>query len=234
MLPYLALGGNLGAGLTRVGLLSNFPRGQIFLFGRKLLRNLGTRTISSKSKSTTICEEEEKAIWEAEIAKIGVLQERIKILEKDTSDYIHKIEESKEKLLRSLAENENLRQRHKKDLEAAREYSISAFARSLLDVSDSLSRALSSVDIEKADKNSIISLYNGIGMTYSTLDKVFESYGIRKFQSLGKQFNPKEHEAVFEVKDASKPKGQVCEELLPGYKIHDRILRAAKVATIKN
>ncbi|TRY49632.1 GrpE nucleotide exchange factor [Cryptosporidium tyzzeri] len=234
MLPFLTLARNLGPGSVRVGLVSNFSKGQLFFVGKNLLKNLGTRAISSKSKPTSVCEEEERAILEAEVAKIGVLQERIKTLEKDASGYIHKIEESKEKLLRSLAENENLRQRHRKDLEAAREYSISGFAKSLLDVSDSLSRALLSVDIENVDKNSIKSIYNGISMTYSSLEKVFEAHGIKRFQSLGKQFNPKEHEAVFEVKDTSKPKGQVCEELLPGYKIHDRVLRAAKVATIKN
>lgn len=234
MPPYLALASNLGVRSARASLASGFSGGQLLLAGGGLLRGMGRRTIASEQGPAPVSQDGESAIWEAEIAKIGLLQERIKTLENDASGYIRKIEESKDKLLRSLAETENLRQRHKKDLEAAREYSITGFARSLLEISDSLSRALSSVDVEKADKDSMSSLYSGISMTYSALDKVFEAHGIKRFQSLGKQFNPKEHEAVFEVKDSARPKGLVCEELQPGYKIHDRILRAAKVATIKN
>lgn len=234
MLQYLALAGNLGTKSTRVSLAKCVSGGQLLLAGRRFLEGVGRRTIVTEPRSTPASQDEEGDIWEAQVSKIGLLQERIKTLENDASGYIHKIEESKDKLLRSLAENENLRQRHKKDLEAAREYSITGFARSLLEISDSLSRALSSVNVEKADKDSLSSLYNGISMTYSALDKVFEAHGIKRFQSLGKQFDPKEHEAVFEVKDSTRPKGLVCEELQPGYKIHDRILRAAKVATIKN
>ncbi|KAJ1609847.1 putative co-chaperone GrpE [Cryptosporidium canis] len=234
MLPYLATVRSLGVKSAIVGLGSCVSRGQVLLGGKIFLREIGRRAIASEPSRASACQNEERAAWEAELAKMSLLQERIRTLENDASGYIHKIEESKEKLLRSLAENENLRQRHKKELELAREYSISGFARSLLDVSDSLSRALSSVNVEKADKDSIASLHDGVSMTYSALDRVFEAHGIKRFQSLGKQFDPKEHEAVFEVKDSTKPKGLICEELQPGYKIHGRILRAAKVATIRN
>ncbi|KAH8738690.1 co-chaperone GrpE [Cryptosporidium ryanae] len=168
-------------------------------------------------------------------SNILLLQERIKVLENDIEKYINQIEESKEKYIRSLAENENLRQRHKKDVESAKTYAITNFAKGLLEVADSLSKALSSIDVDKIDKNSqLASIYNGISITSLTLNKVFEANGVFKFNSLGKQFNPKEHEAIFEVLDQSKPKGLICEELQSGYKIKDRILRAAKVATIKN
>ncbi|KAF7455829.1 putative GrpE protein [Cryptosporidium felis] len=237
MNPCLALAKKFGSTSVRKGLTNHFHRCELWSIGRKIASSIGKRSLVTESKDDSakrIEDEEEKQSWESELSKINLLQERITVLEKDANGYIRKIEESKEKLLRSLAENENLRQKHKKDLEVARIYSISGFARNLLEVADSLSRALSSVDLEDSDRNSLKSFYNGISITSSNLNKIFEAHGVTKIQSLGKQFDPREHEAILEVKDPSKPKGQICEELQPGYKIHDRILRAAKVATIKN
>ncbi|KAH7647957.1 co-chaperone [Cryptosporidium bovis] len=172
---------------------------------------------------------------EDKFSKISLLQERIKVLEDDVEKYINQVEECKGKYIRSLAENENLRQRHKKDVESAKLYAISNFAKGLLEVADNLSKALSLIEIDKVDKNSqLASLYNGISITSLTLNKVLEANGVVKFSSLGKQFNPKEHEAIFEVIDSSRPRGLICEELQPGYKIKDRVLRAAKVGTVKN
>ncbi|EEA05811.1 GrpE family protein, putative [Cryptosporidium muris RN66] len=163
------------------------------------------------------------------------LKEKIIILENDITENVKKTKETQDKFLRTLADLENLRQRHQKDLENTRIYAISNFAKSLLEVIDNLSRALSAFPSDKiqSDKN-LKSIYDGIDLTNSTLLKIFENFGIYKFECIGEIFDPKKHEVLFETIDDNKPKGTISCELLPGYTIHDRILRPAKVVTVKH
>jgi len=143
---------------------------------------------------------------------------------------IEKINTLQDKLLRSLAESENARQRHSKELDNTRQYSVTKFALGMLDVADNLSLALAHIDPTSLEINpDVKKIYDGIKMTESVLSNVFQNFGIEKFDSLGQAFDPKYHEALFQVDDPSKSKGTITQVLQTGYTINGRLLRAAKV-----
>ncbi|CDU18028.1 hypothetical protein YYC_04552 [Plasmodium yoelii 17X] len=141
----------------------------------------------------------------------------------------------KEKYLSVLAEKENLRTRYMKEIENNKLYCISNFAKSLLDVADNLSLAIKNISEESLKSNEEINnIYKGIEMTETILHNIFNKYGIDKYNPINEKFNPMFHEAIFEVSDTTKEKGTVATVIQPGYKINDRILRAAKVGVVKN
>ena len=143
--------------------------------------------------------------------------------------------ENKDKLLRSLAEIENMRRRTDRQVADAREYGITAFARDVLAVADNMSRALSAIDPqlrETADAG-LKSLLEGVELTERELLKVLEKHGVKKLEPLGGKFDPNLHQAMYEVPDPSVPAGTVVQAVQAGYTIGDRVLRPALVAVSK-
>ncbi|MEQ8193548.1 MAG: nucleotide exchange factor GrpE [Rhodospirillales bacterium] len=140
----------------------------------------------------------------------------------------------KDKLLRALAETENVRRRAARDKDDANKYAIASFAREMIEVRDNLRRALDAVDeTVRGQSEAIKTLIEGIEMTERSLLAAFERVGIRPVEALRKKFDHNVHEALFEVEDTSVPAGTVVQELQPGYMIHDRLLRPAKVGVAK-
>jgi len=149
-------------------------------------------------------------------------------LAREAADY-------KDKLLRSLAEMENLRKRTERQVADARDYGIAAFARDILAVADNMERALGALDAElreKADAGTK-ALLDGVELTERELLKVLEKHGVKKFEPLDEKFDPNLHQAMFELPDASRPAGTVARVIQPGYMIGERILRPALVAVAK-
>jgi molecular chaperone GrpE len=143
--------------------------------------------------------------------------------------------EYKDKLLRALADMENLRSRTAREITNARSYSISSFAGDILAVADNMDRALQALDAElreKADAG-VKSLLDGLELTERELHKALEKHGVKKFEPLGDKFDPHRHQAMFEVADASLPAGTVARVEQPGYMIGERVLRPALVAVAK-
>lgn len=146
------------------------------------------------------------------------------------------IKELKDQVIRSYAEEENVRRIAKRDVENARVYANSSFAKALLDVADNLERALSAVpeDKRKGTDPILNSLVEGIDMTEKNLQKVFSQFNITKYGSIGDKFDPSLHDALFQVPDATKESGLVSAVLKTGYKLKDRVIRAAQVGTTGN
>lgn len=136
----------------------------------------------------------------------------------------------KDRLLRALAETENLRRRAARDVDDARQYAVGKFAGDLVGVADNLERALASVPAEiEHGATALKTLADGVALTGKTLMQVFEKHGVRRIEPLGERFDPNLHEALFEATDPSVPNGTVNTVLSPGYAIGSRPLRAAKV-----
>jgi molecular chaperone GrpE len=136
----------------------------------------------------------------------------------------------KDERLRALAEAENVRRRAQRDRQEASQYAISAFARDLLAVADNLQRALASIDpAGRADDPALDALASGIEMTERQLLAVLERYGIKPIEAEGAPFDPHVHEAMFEIENDSVEHGTVLQVLEPGYLLHDRTLRPARV-----
>ena len=143
--------------------------------------------------------------------------------------------EFKDKLLRTLAEMENLRRRTEREIADSRVYAISNFARDIIAVADNMDRALGALDKElreKADAGTK-ALLDGVELTERELLKVLEKHGVKKFEPLGEKFDPNLHQAMFELPDASRPAGTVAQVVQPGYMIGERMLRPALVAVAK-
>jgi molecular chaperone GrpE len=143
--------------------------------------------------------------------------------------------EFKDKLLRTLAEMENLRRRTERDVTDARLYSISSFARDILAVADNMDRALKALDAELREKAppGVKALLDGVELTERELLKVLDKHGVKKFDPAGERFDPNVHQAMYEVPDPSVPSGQVVQVVQAGYMIGERVLRPALVAVSK-
>jgi len=141
----------------------------------------------------------------------------------------------KDRLLRTLAEMENLRRRTDKEVADARTYGVTNFARDILAVADNMERALKALDDEirtKADAG-LKALLDGVELTERELIKVMEKHGVRRLEPAGQKFDPNLHQAMLEVPDPSVPSGTVVQVMQPGYTIGERVLRPALVGIAK-
>ncbi len=140
----------------------------------------------------------------------------------------------KDQLLRALAETENLRRRGQREREDALKYAAVPFMRDLIGVVDNLRRAMDSVAPEalEADEH-LKTLMAGLEMTEKELATVFERHHIVKIEPLGERLDPHSHEAMFEVPDPESPSGTVVQVVQAGYRLHDRLLRPARVGVAK-
>jgi len=141
--------------------------------------------------------------------------------------------EFKDKLLRTLAEMENLRKRTEREIADSRQYGIAGFARDVLAVADNMHRALEAIGPELRQSADSKALVEGVELTERELLKVLEKHGVTKFSPLGEKFDPNFHQAMFEMPDASATPGSVAQVIQAGYKIGERVLRPALVAVAK-
>ena len=143
--------------------------------------------------------------------------------------------EARDKMLRTLAEMENLRKRTAKEVADARTYGVTGFARDVLDIADNLQRARDAVPAEAraAADPGLKSLIEGVELTERSLHNTLEKYGVKRLDPSGSKFDPNFHQAMYEVPDASVPAGTVVQVVQAGYTIGDRVLRPALVAVSK-
>lgn len=141
----------------------------------------------------------------------------------------------KDKLLRTLAEMENLRRRTEREIADARAYGITGFARDMLTAVDNIRRAIETIPDEiRAQADSPVKPFlEGIELTERDVLKTLERHGVRKIDPMGQKFDPNLHQAMFEIEDTSKPHGTVIQVVQSGYVISDRVLRPAMVGVSK-
>ena len=136
----------------------------------------------------------------------------------------------KDQLLRAIAEQENTRRIARRDVQAAKDFASQGFAKSLLDVSDSLGYAL---EAAKGDDASLESLIEGVELTRGQLVKAFGAQGVEEFGAVGDTFDPGLHEALFEFADPEKEAGTVGQVGKTGFTMKGRTIRAAQVGVVK-
>lgn len=136
--------------------------------------------------------------------------------------------------LRALAEAENGRKRAERDRETTAKYAISKFAGDMLAVADNLHRALATIaGSEERTEDSVQSLIEGVELTGRELENALARHGIEKIDPMGQAFDHNFHEVLFEVEVADQPPGTVIQVMELGYRIHDRLLRPARVGLAK-
>ena len=141
----------------------------------------------------------------------------------------------RDKLLRTVAEMENLRKRTQREIEDTRSYAISGFARDMLTATDSLSRALTVLPAEPRESadGTLKSLIEGIEMTEREMQRLLAKHGVKPIEAEGQKFDPHRHQAMFEVPDPTRPEGTVVQVVQAGFAIGDRVLRPAMVGVAK-
>ena len=162
----------------------------------------------------------------AEATPPGTPEERLAAAEAEAAEY-------KDRVLRAMAEVENVRRRAQREAEDSKKYAVTNFARELLNVADNLRRALASVDPAKVQDDVVKNLLAGVEATERELLAVFERNGVRRVDPKGQKFDHNLHQAIFEAENTGQPPGTVTEVLQTGYTIADRLLRPAMVGVAK-
>lgn len=173
-----------------------------------------------------------------EITEEADIQEALpqeKTLEENLKETQGEVTTLKDQLLRAMAETENLRKRFQKEKEDLSRYSVSNFARDLLNVADNLRRALESFDQKESSEKNLSSFIAGIEVTEKELFAIFQRQGIEKIHpNPGDKFDPHAHQAMMEVPSSQdQGPGVVAAVFQSGYRLHERLLRPAMVSVTK-
>ncbi|KAF4663354.1 Mitochondrial matrix cochaperone [Perkinsus olseni] len=160
--------------------------------------------------------------------KIMQIQQKIAVIDEKTGDIKEKIHACKQDANQAT-------KRYHQNMENASKFAISKMAKDMLDVADNIDRAKASItDEDRAQCKDLAAIYKKVNEADTILQKVFADNGITKEDPMGQAFDPNRHEALFEFPFADKETGEVAHVVQPGYKIYDRILRAAKVGVVRN
>ena len=162
--------------------------------------------------------------------------------ESDTStsdeDIILKLNEEisdlKDQRLRAIAELENFRKRAEKDQSDALKYGVANFAKEIINIKDNIERAQSSISDEVKTNEAVKSVVEGLDLIAQATVSTFAKIGIKKVESINQKFDHNLHQAMMEIEKDEMEPGTIVQEILPGYTLHDRLLRPAMVGVSKN
>ena len=143
------------------------------------------------------------------------------------------LENAKQEVLYARAETQNVRRRMEKDVQDARNYAATGFARDILSVADNLGRALDAIPAEQREDEKLKGFIAGIEATQRELEKVFNQNGITRIAAKGMPLDPNQHQAMMEIPTADAEPGTIVQEMQAGYMIKDRLLRPAMVGVAK-
>ena len=144
------------------------------------------------------------------------------------------ISDLKDQRLRAIAELENFRKRAEKDQSDALKYGVTNFAKEIINIKDNIERAQSSISDDVRTNEIVKSVVEGLDLIAQATVSTFEKIGIKKVESINQKFDHNLHQAMMEIeKDEIEP-GTIVQEILPGYTLHDRLLRPAMVGVSKN
>ncbi len=143
------------------------------------------------------------------------------------------LDAAKQEVLYAQAETQNVRRRMEKDIQDARAYAATGFARDVLSVWDNLSRAVDAIPESLRDDDKMKGLVVGIEATQRELEKVFQQHGITRIAAKGLPLDPNQHQAMIEVPTDDAEPGTVVQEMQSGWTIKDRLLRPAMVGVAK-
>jgi molecular chaperone GrpE len=178
-------------------------------------------TVSEDQKSKNSAPKKEESSQTVDPLK--EMEEKVESLKKEAA-------ENHDRLLRVAAEFENYKKRTTREMNDFRKFANENFAKAMLPVVDSLDLAIESSGNDQQTNSSVV---EGVTMTLNEIYKVFEQFGVKPFESLGKTFNPVFHQAMMREETEAYPENTVSRELQKGYMIHDRLLRPAMVVVSK-
>ena len=171
---------------------------------------------------------------EEQLSELTKDQEEAEISPQDLIEKLNEeITSLKDQRLRAIAELENFRKRAEKDQSDALKYGISNFAKEIINIRDNIERAQSSISDEAKNNEAIKSVIEGIDLIAQSVVSTFEKIGIKKIESLNEKFDHNLHQAMMEIENEELEPGTIVQELIPGYTLHDRLLRPTMVGVSK-
>jgi molecular chaperone GrpE len=156
----------------------------------------------------------------------GLVSEALASLKED-------LKTAEQETLYAKAETQNLRRRMEKEMQDARNYAATGFARDILSVWDNLSRAVDAIPADLREDDKMKGLVIGIEATQRELEKVFKQHGIERVAAVGMPLDPNQHQAMIEIPSADEEPGTIVQEMQSGWMIKDRLLRPAMVGVAK-
>ena len=181
---------------------------------------------------------EENKTDESQIEEINEKDEDSNENDNDSSENIieklnEEIQDLKDQRLRAAAELENFRKRAEKDQSDALKYGVSNFAKEIISIKDNIERAQSSISDDVRSNDDVKSVVEGLDLIAQSAVSTFEKIGIKKIESLNEKFDHNLHQAMMEIENDQVEPGTIVQELIPGYTLHDRLLRPAMVGVAK-
>ena len=203
------------------------------------ISNLSTnssQTDSTETKNDAANTQQQQQQQPLNNEDVKALQDKLKKCETD-------LEDCKDRLLRALADAENTRNRMRKQVDDAKVFGIQGFSKDLLEVSDVLNLAIKNTDPSKNENNTndlnqlkeqLNAMFKGLVMTETCLLKIFEKHGLFRIDPKdGDKFDPNLHEAIFRIPIPDKQSGTVNVVTKVGYRLNERVLRAAQVGVVQ-
>ena len=175
---------------------------------------------------------EEEILDNTESAESEV-EEKSETAEEIIQKLNEEIEGLQDQRLRAVAELENFRKRAEKEQSDALKYGIANFAKEIINIGDNIERAKSSISDDVKSNDSIKSVVEGLDLIAQSTLSTFEKIGIKKIESLNEKFDHNLHQAMMEIEKNDCEPGTIVQELIPGYTLHDRLLRPAMVGVWK-
>eukprot|EP00331_Platyophrya_macrostoma_P003500 CAMPEP_0176424440 /NCGR_PEP_ID=MMETSP0127-20121128/10838_1 /TAXON_ID=938130 /ORGANISM="Platyophrya macrostoma, Strain WH" /LENGTH=323 /DNA_ID=CAMNT_0017805497 /DNA_START=41 /DNA_END=1012 /DNA_ORIENTATION=- len=196
---------------------------------QNLIKLLNEKPQGYESQVRQLFKKQEQEL-ELKTKRIDELVQNLKAEEGATKEWHKKVDSLRKSVKEAEEDSALTRKRYEKMMEDSKVFSISKFAKDLLEIPDNLERA---VDAVKDDKLKETELFQGVVATHSILLKTLERHGVTRIYPLKEKFDPNKHEALFDYDDPTAEPGTCGVVALPGYVIADRILRPAKVGVIK-
>lgn len=183
----------------------------------------------------------------ADVVKSEAGESKLQSLLKETQASVKEMDkmvvQAKQEVLTYLAEVENVRGRTRRDAESIKKHAVEVFATDLLDMADNLGRTAATVP--ESVRNEVFgpdssgnakllkSLLEGVDMTQKQLMKIFNKFGVQKFDPIGQKYDPNKHLAITEVEDESKEPQTVLNVVKSGYFCNEKLIRPAEVGVVK-
>lgn len=222
--------------LTSVRLLNNY---QVrFFFGSKKQDEEAKETKEGKEKEGNEKEKEENKEESISLSKYNHLKELYDDSENNLSRIRTKFDELRKAYLENQSDLERIRKRSELEVSQAKEYSITKFAKDLLDVYDNFERALDSIkNIKNEEAQEKIKNFEnfteGVIMTKDSLNKILGVHGIKQYDPINEKFDPTKHDAVYQSESDKVQPGNISDVIQKGFTIGNRVLRPAKVGVVK-
>jgi molecular chaperone GrpE len=185
-----------------------------------------------KSRDAAV-EEELKGVPEDLIDEESLPENQDPAANDEIARLTEQLEAAKQDVLYAKADAQNVRRRADKDVQDARTYAVTGFARDVLSIADNLSRAIEAIPEDLREDSKFKGLVAGIQATQRELDKVFTQHGITRIAAVGLPLDPNQHQAMLEMPTDDAEPGTIVQEMQAGYMIRERLLRPAMVAVAK-